>query len=57
MTVEALREFIMAQGASKALNLMTMDKLWALNKKIIDPAVPRYTALDASKKYPIFLII
>jgi len=50
LTVEALKEFILAQGASKALNLMNMDKLWAINKKIIDPIVPRYTALDATKK-------
>lgn len=49
MTVEALREFILAQGASKSLNLMTMDKLWAINKKVIDPVVPRYTALTSSR--------
>jgi len=46
MTVEALREFMLAQGASKNLNLMTMDKLWAINKKIIDPIIPRYTAIS-----------
>jgi len=45
LTLDALREFILSQGASKALNLMDMDKLWALNKKVIDPIVPRYTAL------------
>jgi glutamyl-tRNA synthetase len=55
MTVEALKEFILAQGASKALNLMNMDKLWAINKKIIDPIVPRYTALDATHKVPLTL--
>jgi len=54
MTVEALREFILAQGASKSLNLMTMDKLWAINKMVIDPIVPRFTALD-SKKVPFVL--
>jgi len=54
MTVEALREFILAQGASKSLNLMTMDKLWAINKKVIDPIVPRYTAV-ASAHVPITL--
>jgi glutamyl-tRNA synthetase len=49
MTVEALREFILGQGASKALNLMDMDKLWAVNKKIIDPMSPRYTIVDAAR--------
>jgi len=49
MTVEALREFILGQGASKALNLMDMDKLWAVNKKIIDPMSPRYTVVDAAR--------
>lgn len=41
----ALEEFILAQGASKNLNLMDMSKLWALNKATIDPIVPRYTAV------------
>ncbi len=54
MTLDALREFILVQGGSKSLNLMTMDKLWAINKKIIDPIVPRYTAL-ASTRVPLVL--
>eukprot|EP01117_Protostelium_nocturnum_P001909 TRINITY_DN1249_c0_g1_i1.p1 TRINITY_DN1249_c0_g1~~TRINITY_DN1249_c0_g1_i1.p1 ORF type:complete len:732 (-),score=316.99 TRINITY_DN1249_c0_g1_i1:66-2261(-) len=45
LTVEALKEFILSQGASKSLNLMDVEKLWALNKKIIDPIIPRYTAV------------
>mmetsp|Transcript_41 Transcript_41/g.81 ORF Transcript_41/g.81 Transcript_41/m.81 type:complete len:718 (-) Transcript_41:62-2215(-) len=45
LTVEALRDFILQQGSSKNLNMMDMGKLWALNKQIIDPIVPRYTAL------------
>jgi glutamyl-tRNA synthetase len=45
LTVEALREFILSQGASKSLNLMEPEKLWALNRKILDPIVPRYTAV------------
>lgn len=49
MTVEALREFILAQGSSKSLTLMTMDKLWVINKKFIDPIVPRYTAISSAK--------
>jgi len=45
MTVEALREFIISQGASKSLTLMEPEKLWAVNKKIIDPIVPRFTVI------------
>jgi glutamyl-tRNA synthetase len=45
LTVEALRKFILQQGSSKNLNLMDMSKLWALNKQIIDPIVPRYTVV------------
>jgi len=41
----ALEEFILAQGASKNLNMMDMSKLWAINKALIDPIVPRYTAI------------
>lgn len=33
LTVEALREFILLQGASKNDNTMTWDKLWTMNKK------------------------
>lgn len=51
MTIEAMREFCTAQGASKAVNLMEMDKIWAVNKKIIDPEVPRYTAIDKEHAY------
>jgi len=49
LTVEALSEFILSQGASKNLNLMEPDKLWAVNKKVIDPIVPRYTAIAHDK--------
>mgnify|MGYP002775761481 FL=1 len=33
------------QGASRNLNLMEWDKLWTINKKIIDPICPRHTAI------------
>ncbi|KAB8112504.1 hypothetical protein EE612_050944, partial [Oryza sativa] len=32
-------------GASKNLNLMEWDKLWTINKKIIDPVCARHTAV------------
>lgn len=38
------------QGASKNLNLMEWDKLWTINKKLIDPVCPRHTAVFADGK-------
>jgi len=48
LTVEALRAFVISQGASKATNLMDMDKLWAVNRKVLDPIVGRYTAVSSA---------
>lgn len=46
MTVKGLKEFIIAQGSSKAVVFMEWDKIWAFNKKVIDPIAPRHTALE-----------
>lgn len=46
MTVAALKEYILMQGASRNILLLEWDKLWALNKKTIDGVAPRYTALS-----------
>ncbi|KAJ1685513.1 hypothetical protein LUZ63_016903 [Rhynchospora breviuscula] len=45
LKIEALIQFILQQGASKNLNLMEWDKLWTINKKIIDPVCARHTAV------------
>ena len=45
LTLPALREFIKSQGASRNCNLMEWDKIWAVNKKHIDPVCPRHTAV------------
>ncbi|GJW25802.1 glutamate--tRNA ligase, cytoplasmic [Tanacetum coccineum] len=45
LQIEALIQFIFEQGPSKNLNLMEWDKLWNINKKIIDPVCPRHTAI------------
>ncbi|CAH3119198.1 unnamed protein product [Porites lobata] len=55
MTVEGLREFIVLQGSSKANVHMEWDKIWALNKKVIDPVAPRYTALQKDEMVPIVI--
>ncbi|KAK3273892.1 hypothetical protein CYMTET_17879 [Cymbomonas tetramitiformis] len=55
MQVEALREFILSQGASKNLNFMEWDKIWTINKKLIDPVCARHTAVLAATKVPLVL--
>ena len=49
MTVEALKQFIIAQGSSRSVVQMNWDKIWAINKAIIDTTSPRHTALLNSK--------
>lgn len=46
MTVEALRAFILSQGGSKNTVLMEWDKIWTVNKRVIDPIAPRHTAIN-----------
>lgn len=46
MTVEGLKQFIIAQGSSRSVVFMEWDKIWAFNKKVIDPIAVRYTALE-----------
>ena len=55
MTVQGLKDFIAAQGGSKSIVQMEWDKIWAFNKKIIDPIAPRYTALSEEKLVPVTL--
>ena len=45
MTVEALKQFIVAQGSSRSVVMMDWDKIWAINKKFTDEVAPRHTAL------------
>ena len=45
MTVEALRHYILMQGASQKSVELEWDKIWAMNKQVVDPVAPRHTAL------------
>lgn len=56
MTVEGLRNFILAQGPSKNIINLEWSVLWALNKKIIDPICPRFTAIDSPKAVKVNII-
>ncbi|KAL1923911.1 uncharacterized protein VTP21DRAFT_6946 [Calcarisporiella thermophila] len=42
LTIEALKKYILMQGASQRIMLLEWDKLWALNKNIINPIAPRH---------------
>ncbi|XP_075875813.1 bifunctional glutamate/proline--tRNA ligase isoform X2 [Nelusetta ayraudi] len=53
MTVDGLKQFIAAQGGSRSVVNMEWDKIWAFNKKVIDPVAPRYTALSSSYTVPV----
>jgi glutamyl-tRNA synthetase len=54
--VSVLREFILAQGASKNNVCMTMDKLWVLNKDALDKFVHRHVALPSANIVPVTLV-
>lgn len=41
LQLEALKEFILSQGASKNVTLQEWEKLWSINKRINDPVCPR----------------
>lgn len=40
---------MLEQGPSTNTNMMEWDKLWATNKKILDPIVPRYFGINKEK--------
>uniref|UniRef100_A0A7S3ZGX6 glutamate--tRNA ligase n=3 Tax=Lotharella globosa TaxID=91324 RepID=A0A7S3ZGX6_9EUKA len=50
LRVDALREFILEVGASVNDNMMSWDKVWAINKKKIDPVAHRFLAITRDSK-------
>ncbi|KAJ1871924.1 glutamate--tRNA ligase [Coemansia sp. RSA 990] len=56
MTIEALRQYVLMQGASQKNMLLEWDKIWSLNKKIIDPVAPRHTALLKRELVPATIV-
>ncbi len=46
LTVPTMREFMLKQGPSRNVVNMDWGALWTMNKKDIDPRVPRYTAVE-----------
>ena len=45
MTIEALTQYMLSQGPSQAVTSLEWDSIWTVNKKIIDPVAPRFTAV------------
>lgn len=45
MDIEALKEYINLQGASYKTNVISWDKVWAMNKKAIDLKSPRFMGI------------
>ena len=41
------------QGSSRSVVMMEWDKIWAVNRKVIDPIVPRFTALLKEEAVPV----
>ncbi|QDZ20551.1 glutamate--tRNA ligase [Chloropicon primus] len=56
LTVPALRDFILQQGASKNTTNQSWDKIWTLNKKLVDPVCARHTAVISEKMVPVELV-
>jgi len=42
MNVNALKSFIVSQGASRRVITMEWDKFWAENKKVLEDQAARY---------------
>jgi glutamyl-tRNA synthetase len=55
LTLAALKEFIVLQGASKNLTTQEWDRIWAINKRMIDPVAPRHTAVLNDGRVPLHL--
>ncbi|KAL4067745.1 tRNA synthetases class I, catalytic domain-containing protein [Scleroderma yunnanense] len=53
MTVEALSQFMLAQGPSQAIVSLEWDSIWAINKKVIDPVAPRFWAIIKDRMVPV----
>ncbi|KAH7910640.1 tRNA synthetases class I, catalytic domain-containing protein [Hygrophoropsis aurantiaca] len=53
LTVEALSQFMLAQGPSQAVVSLEWDSIWAINKKVIDPVAPRFWAVVKESSVPV----
>lgn len=61
MHIDALKQFIISQGSSKSVTAMHWDKIWSINRTIIDGISPRHTAVmlanDNESHSPVEVIV
>lgn len=50
VNVEALKNFIISQGASRRVITMEWDKFWSENKKVLEDKCPRYMGVSSQDK-------
>jgi glutamyl-tRNA synthetase len=55
MNVEALKHFILSQGASRRVITMEWDKFWSENKKLLEEVCPRFMAVNDDQKVKIVI--
>ncbi|XP_015794975.1 bifunctional glutamate/proline--tRNA ligase [Tetranychus urticae] len=48
LTIDGLKQFIIAQGSSRSVVYMDWDKLWSFNRKILDANCTRLMAIEAA---------
>ena len=54
-TVEALKMFMLQQGASRRNTDMEWDKFWVQNRRVLDPISPRFSAIAADTRVRLHL--
>lgn len=55
MNMEALREYILMQGVSQKTSTISWDKVWAINKKKIDPMAARYSCVRQNGAVDVYI--
>lgn len=56
MQIEALKDYILKQGTSQKNCISSWDKIWAINKKMIDPKSERYSAIKKENSVEIEIV-
>lgn len=55
VNVQALKNFIISQGASRRVITMEWDKFWSENKKVLEETAPRYMGVHADTAVPLYI--
>ena len=50
MSMDVLKDYIIKQGSSQKSSTISWDKVWALNKKAVDPVATRWMAVPEKEK-------